>query len=50
MNGRYFCDCPGFYWRKKCKHVTAIKEGTADEEISERIEPDGDADTSFDFV
>ena len=24
--GRYTCSCPGFGWRRKCKHIEQVKE------------------------
>ena len=28
--GRYTCSCPGFGWRRKCKHIEQVKEENRD--------------------
>jgi hypothetical protein len=29
-HGRYTCTCPGFGWRRKCKHIEQVKKENRD--------------------
>ena len=29
-HGRYTCTCPGFGWRRKCKHIEQVKKENCD--------------------
>ena len=30
QSGRYSCTCPGFGWRRKCKHIEQVKKENRD--------------------